>query len=471
MTITTCKYAYIHTFGCQMNEHDSAKMGLILADMGYLPTDSPEAADLVLFNTCTIREKAHHKAMSEIGRMRLIKKRRPEMLLGVCGCVAQQEKLNLLEAYPYIDIIFGPDQIHKLPELIKEAELKKRSTALELVNDEEKYVFLTDPLLCKEGVGGGRSNGLPLPTLPLQRGGKYSPSSFISIMKGCNCACSYCIVPSVRGREVCRPAGEILDEIKNLVRLGTREAVLLGQNVNAYHSRKSSGGGDIGFARLIRMISDETGVDRIRFMSPHPKDVGDDLIREFSENEKLCPHIHLPIQSGSNSTLKRMRRGYTRERIIEIADRLRGARPDFAITTDMIVGFCQETGDDFEQTIELMKRIEFDSMFAFKYSPRPGTEAARAMEDDVPESEKKGRLSLVLDLQREITLRRNTARVGTTKDVLALSPDRTRDGFLTGRSPDNSLVHFSGNSSLIGDIVRVRITKANKNSLSGELHS
>lgn len=442
-----------------MNEHDSSKMRLMLASHGYVDAKEPEAADLILYNTCTIREKAHHKAISEIGRARLYKENRPDTLIGVCGCVAEQEKEALFERYPHIDLIFGPDQIWQLPTLIIKARRFGRAFALDLIDDPAAYRFLEGP---------SRSTSHEPPAFAGAAAGRRA-TSFVSIMKGCNAACSYCIVPKVRGREVCRPPEEILGEIDDLANAGVREVVLLGQNVNSYDARRCKTKGDTRFAGLLRMISEETSIARVRFTSPHPRDVGDDLILEYAENKKLCPHIHLPMQAGSNNTLKRMRRGYTRERCIEIADSLRRARPGMSITTDIIVGFCGESRGDFDETIDLMEKVEFDSIFAFKYSPRPGTEAAEKFEDDVSEAEKDERLRLALDLQRGISKKRNEALVNTRHEALVYGSDRMKRGLLSGRLPDNRIVHFAGNLRLIGDIVPVRIKKANKNSLAGEV--
>jgi tRNA-2-methylthio-N6-dimethylallyladenosine synthase len=445
------KYVYIRTFGCQMNEHDTQRMGAMLSEMGFDPAGSPEEADLILFNTCTIREKAHHKALSEIGRCRHYKKRRPDTLIGVCGCVAQQEGRGILERFPYVDFVFGPDEIQRLPILISEAACGVRPAALDLIDDPTSYNFLD----C------------------VPRDKSLGPSAFVSIMKGCNCACSYCIVPQVRGREVCRRPDEIVEEIVALAATGAKEVVLLGQNVNAYDSRKAKGANPdtpgTRLAALIRLIATQTPILRIRFVSPHPRDVDDDLIREYAENEKLAPHIHLPVQAGSNTALQKMRRGYTAERYLEIASELRSARTGLAITTDIIVGFSGETDEDFDQTLEIMRKVEFDSIFAFKYSPRPGTEAAKRFPDDVPADKKDERLARVLNLGRHISKKRNESLVGQTEEALVVGRDRLRRGLLTARLPDNRIVHFAGHLSLLGDIVPVHITKAGNNSLSGEV--
>ena len=445
MSASTRKRLYIRTFGCQMNEHDSDRIRAMLACDGYLDADSPDEADLILYNTCTIREKAHHKAISEIGRAKLFKERKPGVIVGVCGCVAQEVKGELFERYPHIDIMFGPDQIPRLPELLSEAQAGRKASALMLVNDRASYRFL---------------------------GGNFRVTShesrvtaFVSIMKGCNCACSYCIVPSVRGREVCRPPEEIIEEVRRLVDDGTKEVTLLGQNVNAYEF------GTTSFAALLRRIANDTEISRIRFTSPHPKDVREDLVREYAENARLMPHIHLPAQAGSSEVLRRMRRGYTRERYIETCESLKMARPGISITTDLIVGFCGETAAEFEETLSMMRAVEFDSAFAFKYSPRPGTEAAGKFADDVPQEEKERRLAELLSLQLSMSRRKNEAQIGKRSEALATGADRMKRGLVSGRLPDNRIVHFAGQPSLVGTMVPVRITAAHANSLAAEIEA
>lgn len=438
MRLTPQKYVYIRTFGCQMNEHDSDKIVHLLSSCGFSRTDNISSADLILFNTCTIREKANQKAMSEIGRSLKHKEARPETLIGVCGCVAQEAREEIFSRFPYVDLLFGPDQLHKLPELIQKAKLKQKASSFDLINDQNEYIFLD----------GSASKDV---------------SAFVSIMKGCNSACSYCIVPSVRGREVCRPYIKIIDEIRKLSSAGVKEVVLLGQNVNSYEHNETS------FAKLIQKIADETDIQRIRFVSPHPKDVKDDLVAEYRSNGKLMPHIHLPVQSGSNEMLRKMRRGYTREHYLEVVKKLKETNSNFSITTDIIVAFCGETRKDFEDTINLMNEIEFDSSFAFKYSPRRGTEAERKFEDDVPQEEKEKRLDQVLKLQVELSLRKNLKLVNSTTKTLVIGFDKMKKGFLTGRFPDNRIVHFAGDSDLIGQIVSVKVVRANANSLQGEL--
>jgi len=436
-----------------MNEHDTQKILLILSKIGYTRTDKPQSADLIIYNTCTIREKAYHKAESEIGRAHLFKKEKRGQIIAVCGCVAQQEGANLFVRFPHVDIIFGPDQINELPNLLERFNSpsnssfrledsivgRKTAIAIDLINDIDKYNFISDiPSHIESG------------------------HAFVTISKGCNCLCTYCIVPFVRGSEVSRPSREIIDEVNALVLAGIKEVTLLGQNVTSY---KNNG---LSLAGLISLLSKETDIRRIRFMSPHPKDVDDFLIEEYARNERLCPHIHLPAQSGSNRILKKMGRGYTREVYLDIVARLRKARPDISVTSDFIAGFCGETEYDFNQTMELLREVLFDSIFAFRYSIRPKTIASLKFADDVPFRVKEERLTKILSFQREVTLMKNKARVGKTYEVLVTGLDRKKSGRLMGRLPDNRIVNFTGNPSMIGSTVSVRIIKGLANSLEGE---
>lgn len=428
-----------------MNEHDSVKITGLLAGLGFTPTDSIEAASLILFNTCTIRQKAHDKAFSEIGKAIVLKRdllpgenhqvtNRP--IIAVCGCVAQEEGAKLLHRFPEIDLVFGPDQIYKLPELLATvAETKKPAVACDLINSSEDYHFL-------DASNAIRLNG---------------PCAFVTIMKGCNSHCSYCIVPAVRGSEVYRPAREIIREIDWLVQKGCKEATLLGQNVNSYPD----------FAKLLRLIAENTDVARIRFISPHPKDVKDDLMEEYATNPKLCSHIHLPLQSGADSVLRRMRRAYNTTTYREKVRRLRQARPDLAISTDLIVGFPQESDEEFQRSIDFIREIEFDSIFSFQYSVRAGTEAA-TMADDVHSNVKRERLLTLQHLQDEIAERKNRAHVGRDYEVLVDGCDQRGKGRLRGRISQNKLVNFAGQSGAIGAIVKVQIKSVSASSLAGE---
>ena len=454
-----CAKTYcIKTFGCQMNDHDSLKISSTLEKMGYEPTLSPDQADLMLINTCTVREKAHHKAFSEIGKAVALKKgtfprnfdsfsksvkiSRERPLIAICGCVAQEEGAKLLSRFPEIDIIFGPDQIDKLPQLLEmNRETGRPALATELVNSAGDYHFL-DAISATQIKGG---------------------QAYVTIMKGCNSQCSYCIVPKVRGAEVYRPWREIVQEVRYLVEKGCREVTLLGQNVNSYGQNAPDG---IGFGKLIRLVSDNTDIERIRFTSPHPKDVRDDLIEEYAANPKLCSHIHLPLQSGSDTVLRRMRRAYNCRTYRSKIEALRQAKPGIAITTDMIVGFCGETDAEFQETLDFMKEIRFDQMYAFKYSPRPDTEAF-ALPDSVEQHIKEERLAELLTFQAKISHDVNQAYVGKIESVLVEGCDKRGKTKSMGRSTGNKIINFSGQGVPVGAIVDVAITRAFAHSLEG----
>lgn len=433
---------HIKTFGCQMNEHDSRKIAGLLRQQGYEPTKKLSEADLVLFNTCTVRQKAHQKAFSEIGKV--VGEKRGRTMIGVCGCVAQEEGARLIQRFPEIDLVFGPDQIHQLPTLIDLVESRgKPAIATELINSPEDYHFL-------EIVAATKLHG---------------PTAYVTIMKGCNSHCSYCIVPKVRGTEVYRTPREILREIELLVEKGCKEVTLLGQNVNSYGQQAKDG---ITFAKLIRLISKETVVQRIRFTSPHPKDCKEDLVQEYAENEKLCSHIHLPLQSGADSVLKRMQRAYNMQTFKEKVEKLRKARLGIAITTDMIVGFPGESEEEFQTTLDRVREIQFDNMYAFKYSPRPDTKAY-TIKDDVSLSLKEERLAQLLTLQKEISEVKNKVLEGSIESVLVEGRDKRGREKLTGRTSSNKIVNFPGQEGLINAIVEVKVVKSFPFSLEGEL--
>jgi len=496
---------FIHTYGCQMNVHDSERMAENLRALGYSEADSDAGADIVLFNTCTVREHAQHKAISEIGRVIHRKKRDKGLVVGVCGCVAQKEKENLFKIYPELDIVFGPDQIWKLEELLAVCGLPSAVSAkmaVELVNELNEYNWEY------------LKSSLPIThnSSPITR--------FVTIMKGCNNHCAFCIVPKVRGKEVSRPADDIIDEVKRLVAFGVKEVTLLGQNVNSYSPplEKGGKGGISPFVFLVQRISSETDILRIRYTSPHPKDLGDDLIEEHANNPKLCAHMHLPLQAGSDAVLRMMKRSYNKSRFIERALKLRSEVPGVDITTDIIVGFPGETGKDYQDTLDVVRKVAFDGMFAFKYSPRPGTRSAE-MEDDVPMKVKDERLQELLKLNSLLWKDRTARLIGTTQQVLVegpskkqeqkpvrgelvepqarsstgvsehdlsfdrlpstryrslrmngtYGPGRTNVLSVTGKTFANKIVNFSGNLELVGHIVPVRITSAGPNSLKGEM--
>jgi tRNA-2-methylthio-N6-dimethylallyladenosine synthase len=424
--------------GCQMNEYDSDYLGQVLVSSNYLPTDNPKQADVILINTCTVRAKAAQKAYSLLGRMVPLKKRNPELILGITGCLAQQEGFSLMRKFPDLDLVLGTREKDQLESFLGR-----------ILTRGEKIVAI--------GMDG------PLAS-PLQNNGYFKGrvKSFISVMEGCNNFCSYCIVPYVRGREVSRPPKEILNEARHLVSQGTQEITLLGQNVNSYRWDEA-----YGFPSLLREMNGIKGLARIRFTTSHPKDLSDDLIGLFAELEHLCPHIHLPFQAGSNKVLKLMNRRYTRERYMELVGKLRRVRPEIAITSDVMVGFPQESDEDFQMTLDLIQKIEFDSLYSFKYSDRTGTSAEK-MEGKIDDSEKSLRLETLQRLQNRITLEKNRMLEGVQLEVLVEGYGK-RNGQLTGRTASNKVVNFSNNNNLIGSLVNVDIQHGFVNSLQGIL--
>ncbi len=428
----TPKKAYIQTFGCQMNMHDSEKMAGILLNEGYTLTDAPQDADLIVFNTCSIRQKAEQKFRSELGRTKSLKKEKPFLRIAVAGCIAQQQGRGIIKNNPQVDYVFGPQNLQRLGDMIRT----------------DKSVVLTED---NPEISG--------PDLPVLR--KDGIRAWVSIMYGCNNFCSYCVVPYTRGREKSRPAGSIYEEIRKLASAGFKEVTLLGQNVNSYKS-------EIGFGGLLRQIDAIEGIERIRFVTSHPRDLSEDLIECIKELPKVCEHIHLPLQSGSSRILKGMNRGYTYEDYMRKADKLIKKIPGIAITTDIITGFPSETVDDHASTIMALRAVEFDGIFAFKFSSRPGTKAA-VMDENVPDSVKSQRLAEILELQDEITLKKNKVLEGTTQEVLIEGASKTDKGKITGRTRTNKIVNFNGNKVSPGQIADVSIVKAMRHSLEGEV--
>jgi tRNA-2-methylthio-N6-dimethylallyladenosine synthase len=447
------KQFYIKTYGCQMNDLDGAQMGRLLKASGYRAASDPEAADVILINTCSIREKASQKVYSDVGRFRSLKLKNPDLVLGVTGCQAQAEGPFLQKRFPYLDLVIGPDHVAKIPELVGEAAAKRaRVPARTGFAKREDYRFLH--------------------LLPDEE--ENQVKAFVTIMKGCDNFCSFCIVPFVRGREVCRDAEDVVAEARELAERGVREITLLGQNVNSYgvgrHAGENSkGGSDVSFARLLRLIADETGIERIRFTTSHPKDLSDELIDEFRVNRKLARHFHLPVQSGSDDILTKMYRGYTRGEYLERLARLRSACPDLAITTDVIVGFPGESAADFAATMDLIREVRYDSLYSFVYSPRPKTTAALYFSDDVPREVKEGRLAELQEEQARIGWELNRGQVGRDLDVLVEGPSK-QGATYSGRSSQNHVVHFVGGEGDVGQILPIRITHAGPNSLIGEKH-
>ena len=434
---------FIATMGCQMNEYDSDYLGQLLLEADYSPSERPTDADLILINTCAVRAKAEQKAYSLLGRMLALKKKKPSLVLGMVGCIAQQEGSGLTKRFPGLDFVLGTREIGKILDVL---------TGLERTYDKSP----TD----------GLKNGIP--SLPVSRPGYFEGrvKSFISVMEGCNNFCSYCIVPYVRGREVSRPSGEILAEAKHLVSEGVKEVTLLGQNVNSYRCPHDEG---FGFPSLLKEINRIDGLLRVRFTTSHPKDLSEDLTQCFAQLEKLCPHIHLPVQAGSDRMLKSMNRKYTRETYIKRVERLREVRPDIAVTTDIIVGFPGESDKDFNMTLDLLKKIEFDGIFSFRYSDRPGT-LAEKMDHKVDDGKKTQRLYTLQNLQKAITLKKNKAMIGRAVEIL-VEGNSKKGGQLTGRTGTNKIVNFICDINYIGSIIKVNIKEAFLNSLGGEFLS
>lgn len=435
------KRLYIRTFGCQMNVHDSEQLAALLAREGYESTGRPEEADLIVVNTCSIREKADQKVYSELGRFRGLKSQKPGLRIAVGGCLAQQRGRELLAVAPHVDLVFGTHQMANVPRLLSYRESGGGPVLETAFCDRVDSLAIFAP---------------PPPG---------AVSAYVTIMQGCDNFCAYCVVPHLREREQSRPGQEILNEIRSLADLGIREVTLLGQNVNSYGAGTPEGP---DFPGLIREIGTVAGIERIRFTTSHPKDLSEDLIQCFREVESLCEHIHLPVQAGSNRVLARMNRGYTREAYLDKVQRLRDACPDISITSDIIVGFPGETEADFRETLDLMGKIRFDNLFSFKYSRREGT-AALTMTEPVAEEVKSERLKILQALQDEHTQARNRLSIGRVEEILVEGVSRTSSRHLTGRTRGNKIVNFAGEERLIGRTVRCRIAQAFLHSLRGEL--
>ncbi|MBM4338067.1 MAG: tRNA (N6-isopentenyl adenosine(37)-C2)-methylthiotransferase MiaB [Deltaproteobacteria bacterium] len=434
------KRVYIETYGCQMNEHDSERMLRLLEGSYYLETRDPQEADLILINTCSVREKPENKVYSALGRYKRLKEERGAVI-GVAGCVAQQEGPRLLDRVPYLDMVIGTHAISTLPDLLEKIEAKGGRFCKTEFDEKGNYLKSILP-----------------------PGSHPKVKSFVTIMQGCDHYCSYCIVPFVRGREKSRPSAEILEEIRCLAERGIKEVCLLGQNVNGYGRGLE---GEIGFSELLCRINEIEGIERIRFTTSHPKDLSDALIKAFSDLSKLCEHIHLPFQSGSDRILEKMHRGYSTLSYLERIERLRARCPEMAITADVIVGFPGEEEKDFNQTLDLIKKVQFDDLFSFKYSTRRGTGAAQ-LDDQVEEKIKQERLEILQGIQREVTLQKNVAYEGRTEEVLVEGCSKQSDQDITGRTRTNKSVNFKGDLQLVGKVVPVRITKGFAHSLRGE---
>ena len=423
-------YACTTTFGCQMNARDSEKLDGILEAVGYIKTDKEDEADFVIYNTCTVRENANQRVYGRLGYLGSMKKKKPHMMIALCGCMMQEEKVveKIKQSYRFVDLIFGTHNIFKFAELLVHS-IENKKMVVDVWENTDQIVE----------------------QLPNER--KFRFKSGVNIMFGCNNFCSYCIVPYVRGRERSREPREIIREIENFVADGVVEVMLLGQNVNSYGKNLDQ---PITFAQLLEQIEQIEGLERIRFMTSHPKDLSDELIEVMAKSKKICRHLHLPLQSGSSRLLKIMNRHYDKEQYLTLVDKIRAAIPDIALTTDIIVGFPGETEEDFEETMDVVRKVRYDSAFTFIYSKRTGTPAAK-MEDQVPEDVVKARFDRLLKEVQEIAAEKSARLTGQVQDVLVESVNHQDDSLLTGRLGNNSVVHFPGGKELIGQIIPVRL--------------
>ncbi|CAM5787701.1 tRNA (N6-isopentenyl adenosine(37)-C2)-methylthiotransferase MiaB [Castellaniella caeni] len=438
------KKLYIRTFGCQMNEYDSEKMVDILrATKGVELTDTPDDADIILFNTCSVREKAQEKVFSDLGRVQHLKQAKPDLVIGVGGCVASQEGEAIVRRAPYVDVVFGPQTLHRLPELID----RRRATG-------RSQVDISFPLIEK------------FDALPPAR--VEGPTAFVSIMEGCSKYCSFCVVPYTRGAEVSRPFDDVLTEIADLADQGVREVTLLGQNVNAYRGPTGESGEIADFAMLLDYVHDIPGIERIRYTTSHPKEMTARLIEAHGRLPKLVPFLHLPVQAGSDRILAAMKRGYTALEYKSIIRRLKAARPDITLSSDFIIGFPGETEEDFQKTMDLVRFVGFDQSFSFVYSKRPGTPAAD-LDDPTPHAEKLDRLHRLQTLINEQAAAYSQAMVGSVQRLLVEGPSKRDPADMKGRTENNRIVNFAGQPRLIGQMVDVRITEAMANTLRGEI--
>ncbi|MFH1076781.1 MAG: tRNA (N6-isopentenyl adenosine(37)-C2)-methylthiotransferase MiaB [Pseudomonadota bacterium] len=436
---------FIKTIGCQMNHADSDIMAKMLLPLGYLNAERYENADLILVNTCAIREKAEHKAFSFIGKLLRLKKKRPDLMIGIGGCLAQQEGKRIFGRAPHVDFVFGTEGIFRLPQLISRSKSSKNRVI---------DINIT---------GAALEHGLSETNAT-----QNHVTAFVTIIRGCDNFCSYCVVPYTRGREVSRAPSSILNEIIALVQSGVREVTLLGQNVNSYGKK---GADSCSFPDLLEIVNKIDGLERIRFTTSHPKDISDNLIDHMASLEKICPHIHLPVQSGSDHILRLMNRRYTVKNYLDKVERLRKAVPGIAITSDIIIGFPEETEEDFQATCSVVRQVEYDSIFLFNYSDRPNVASASLVEK-VSEEEKQRRFNHLMQIQESITLNKNQLLVNAIRKVLIEGKNKSNDEQMTGRTPCNKIVHIKNNSSLTpGKCMPIIIKQANKHSLAGELIS
>ncbi|MBN2883767.1 MAG: tRNA (N6-isopentenyl adenosine(37)-C2)-methylthiotransferase MiaB [Clostridia bacterium] len=427
----------IKTFGCQMNESDSEKLAGVLESLGYTPVETESESSIIIFNTCCVRESAEQKIFGHLGEMKKFKQENKNLIIGLCGCMTQQPQIveKIKKSYHYADIVFGSNSMHKLPELLYDRLVEKK-----------RQFDVTEDWDVVEGIPVLRGNSL---------------KAYVPIMHGCNNFCSYCIVPYVRGREKSRNPSEILNEIRDLAEKGTREIMLLGQNVNSYR-------GGIGFSGLLNEVSNIKEIRRVRFMTSHPKDLGTDVLEAIAANESLCNQLHLPLQSGSSRILNLMNRGYTRESYLGIIEEAKRIIPGIGLSTDIIVGFPGETEEDFLETLDVVEKARFDFAYTFIYSPRKGTPAAE-MFDPVPENIKHERFNRLLEVQNNITLELNRSCIGQVEEVLVEGRSKTNEKTLTGRTGSNKIVNFYSDCDRKSDFAKIKITDAGTWHLEGEL--
>jgi len=442
--MNTKKLLYIETFGCQMNDRDSEIMRQLLAATHDV-TDSMHGADAIIVNTCSIRDKAEQKAYSLLGALRKRKKENPGLIIAAAGCVAQQEGAKMLSRMPHVDLVVGPQNIYRLPELFAQARAQGKG----IVATDSAKTFHIPPFL-------------PV----LQQGSPYK--RFVTIMQGCNNFCTYCIVPFTRGREISRRAEDVVAEVHHLAAGGVKEVTLLGQNVNSYGNDQPPDA-RTGFAALLRQVAAINGIERVRFTTSNPKDLSEELMQCFADLGKLCPHFHLPVQSGSNAILKRMNRRYTIEFYLEKVEKLRGCCPEIALTTDIIVGFPGETAGDFQATLDLVEMVRYHSAFSFKYSSRPPAKSCQ-FADTVSREEKESRLAVLQERLSQITLERNSEYIGRRLELMVEGESKAADGKWSGRSGTNHIVNFPCRDILVpGQLVQVVVREACLHSLRGEL--
>ncbi len=434
------KKLYLETIGCQMNVNDSERIVSLLEPLGYSLCNQKRSANLIIFNTCTVRAGAEERLHQNVANLKNLKKKRPGVMIGIAGCVAQQQGEALLKQYPWVDLVFGTHNLHLVPQMVRDAELGIRRSETQFLDNSQRMDLF--------------------PAIE----GRSRVSAFVTVMQGCDNFCSYCIVPHVRGREISRRFDDVLKEVNDLAGQGVKEVVLLGQNVNSYGLK---GEPQPDFSRLVRAVAEVNGIERIRFVTSHPKDMSDNLITCFADLPKLCGSLHLPAQSGSNRILQAMNRGYSREHYLAITARLRQARPEIKITGDMIVGFPGETEVEFEETLSLMEQVNYFDLFSFAYSPRPGTRAAE-LPEELSKETRQLRLDRLQKQQLACSRKHNEAFVGTVQTILVEGVAK-RPGQLTGRCDSGRIVNFAAEGKLTGQLVKVRITEGYANSLLGEL--